>query len=104
MEGTQGVINRWLTLEDVVCILHIYMYVYIHGILVMKENEIMPFAMMWMKLVENNVISELENTTWYHLYVEPKKIIQMNVYTKQKQIYRKHTWVTKGERSWEGTS
>ena len=28
----------------------------------MKENEIMPFAMMWMKLVENNVISDLENT------------------------------------------
>ena len=57
----------------------------------MKENEIMPFAMMWMKLVENNVISDLENTIWSHLYVEPKKIIQMNVYTKQKQTYRKQS-------------
>jgi len=41
----------------------IYTYMYIMEYYsAMKENEIMPFAMMWMKLVENNVISELENT------------------------------------------
>ena len=25
---------------------------------------------------------------WYHLFVEPKKVIQMNVFTKQKETHR----------------
>ena len=41
--------------------IHTYMYI-VEYYLALKENEIMPFATMWMKLVENNVISELENT------------------------------------------
>ena len=28
------------------------------------------------------------DTMWYHLYVEPKKIIQMNLYTRQKQTQK----------------
>ena len=38
---------------------------------------------------------------WYHLYVESKKIIKMNLHKKQKQIHRhrKQTMVIKGERN-----
>ena len=28
------------------------------------------------------------NIIWYHLYVESKKKVQMNLFTKQKQTYR----------------
>ena len=57
-----------------------------------KKNEIMPFA--------NNMVgprdyhikwSNWEKKTtiiWYHLHAESKKIIQMNLYTKQKLTHR----------------
>ena len=37
---------------------------------------------------------------WYHLHVESKKMIQMNLFTKQKQMHRPQNklMVTKGER------
>ena len=40
------------------------------------------------------------NTVGYHLFMKSKKIIQMNVYAKQKQThrYRKQLVFTKGER------
>ena len=54
---------------------------------VIKKNEIMPFAAMWMD-VEIIILSEVSqrkaNIIWYHLYVESKKMIQMNLFTKQK--------------------
>ena len=52
----------------------------------------MPFAATWMDL-EIVLLSEVRqrkrNIVWYHLYVESKKkMIQMNLLTKQKQIHK----------------
>ena len=46
-----------------------------------------PFSVTWMDL-EIITLSEVSQTKtniiWYHLYVEYKKMIQMNLFTKQK--------------------
>ena len=50
----------------------------------------MPFAATWMDL-EIIILSEVSQTKTniicYHLYVESKKMIQMNLFTKQKQTH-----------------
>ena len=38
----------------------------------------------------------------YYFYVEPKKVIQMNLFTKQKQVHRKQTMVYKKGKGWGG--
>ena len=47
----------------------------------------MPFAATWMDL-EIIILSEVSQTKtniiWYHLYVEFKYMMQMNLFTKQK--------------------
>ena len=49
----------------------------------MKKNEIMPFVATWMDL--EIILSEVNQTNIiYHLYVESEKMIQMNLFTKQK--------------------
>ena len=48
----------------------------------------MSFAVIWMDLeiiILNEVSHRKTNIIWYHLYVESKKMIQMNLFTKQKQ-------------------
>ena len=64
--------------EDVV---HIY-----NGILLNhKKNEIMPFAATWMVLavIILSEVSQTEKDKYHmHLYVESKKLIQMNIFTK----------------------
>ena len=57
-----------------------------------KKNEIMPFAATRMDL-EMIILSEVSQTKTniigYHSYVESSlKMIQMNLFTKQKQTYR----------------
>ena len=51
----------------------------------------MPFATTWMDL-EIIILSEVSQTKtnimWYHLFVESWKMIQMNLFTKQKQTHR----------------
>ena len=39
------------------------------------------------------------NIMWYHLYMESKKMIQMKLFTKEKQTHRhrKQTWLLKGK-------
>ena len=53
-----------------------------------KNNERMPYAATWMELeiiILSNV-SQRKTNTIYHLYVKSsKKVIQMNLLTKQKQ-------------------
>ena len=56
-----------------------------------KKNEIMPFTATWVDL-EIIILSEESqrktNIIWYHLYVESKKMIQMNIFIKQKETHR----------------
>ena len=53
-----------------------------------KMNEIMPFAATWMDL-EIIILSEVSQTNIiYRLYAESKKMIQVNLFTKQKETHR----------------
>ena len=54
--------------------------------LAIKKNEIMPFAATWMDLaiLILSEISQTEKDKSDCLYVESKKITQMNLFTKQK--------------------
>ena len=51
----------------------------------------MPFAATWMDLkiiIFSEVSQRKTNIICYHLHVESKKMIQMNLFTKQKQTHR----------------
>ena len=108
--------DRWINKEDVVCVcvcVCIYIYIYTHThthththtmeyYSAIKKNEIMPTAATWMDLeiIQLSEVSQTKtNILWYHLYVESKKMIQMNLFTKQKQTHRHRNKliVTKGE-------
>ena len=52
-----------------------------------KRNEIIPFVATWMDLemiIRSEVSQTKTNIIWYHSYVESKKVMQMNLHTKQK--------------------
>ena len=53
-------------------------------------NEIMPFATTQRDLQMNILrdISQRRTNIWYHLYAQSKKMIQMNLFTTQKETYR----------------
>ena len=56
---------------------------------VMKKNKITSFAAtgMPLKVVKLSEVSPRKtNIIWYLLYVESKKIAQMNLFTKQKEL------------------
>ena len=56
-----------------------------------KETEILPCAATWMALdiiKQSEVGQRKTNIIRCHLCMEPKKIIQMHLYTNQKQIHR----------------
>ena len=64
---------------------YIYIMEYYSAI---KMNEIMSFVATWTDL-EIIMLSEVSqakaNIMWYHLYVEPKKMVQMNLLTVDSQ-------------------
>ena len=58
---------------------HIYTMEYY---LAIKKNEIMPFAATWMDLkiiIFSEVSQRKTNIICYHLHVESKKMVQMNL-------------------------
>ena len=71
-------IDRWMDREDVV---HIYEILHSHK----KE---------WNNAICSNIDEprdyhiKSKTNIWYHLYVESFKKMQMNLFTKQKQIHR----------------
>ena len=71
--------------ESIKKIWYVYTMEYYSAI---KKNEIMPFAVTWIELeiIIQSKVSQTEkaNIIWYHLYVESKKMVQMNLLTKQK--------------------
>ena len=58
---------------------------------VIRKNEIIPFAAIWVA-TETTILSELcqtkTNIIQYHFYVKSKRVIQMNLFSKQKQTHR----------------
>ena len=57
-----------------------------------KDSEMLPCAVTWMALdiIKQSEVSERKTSIiWCHLCMEPKKkIIQMHLYTNQKQIHK----------------
>ena len=70
------------------------MYIQWNIIQPLKKNETLPFAAMWLDLeiIMLSEISQGKTNTVYHFYVESKKRIQMNLYTKQTQRHRKQIY------------
>ena len=70
-----------------------------------KKNEIMPFAATWMKL-EIIILNEVrERQISYDItYMWNNKMIQMNLFTKQKQAHkhRKQIYGYQRGKGWEG--
>ena len=68
----------------------IYISTHIHTMKyysIIKKNEIMPFAATWMDteiVILSKTSQTKTNPIWYHLYVGSKKMMQMNLFTKQK--------------------
>ena len=64
-------------------------YIYTHTIeyySAKKKNKIMPFAATWMdiEIVILYKVSQTKTNIIYHLYVESKKLTEMNLFIKQK--------------------
>ena len=62
--------------------------VYTHNIYsAIQKNEVIPFLATWIDLeiiILREVSQRKTNIISYHLYVQYKKMIQMNLFTKQK--------------------
>ena len=75
------------------------------GMFLSRKNEITPFAAMWTDL-EMIILSEASQTEkdQHHvisLHVEPKNVIQVNIFTKQQQTFNRHrkqTYCSQGRR------
>ena len=52
-----------------------------------KKTEIMPFAatLMELEIIILSEVGQIKTNIWYHLYMESKKMIQMNL------IYKRET-------------
>ena len=68
----------------------------------MMQDETMSLASAWVDLeiiiLMNKIGQRKKNITWYHLYVDFKKIIQMNIFTNRLTDKKANLQlVTKGE-------
>ena len=54
-----------------------------------KKNEIMSFAATWMnlKIIILSKVGQRKTNIWYHLYVKSNKMIEKNLFIKQKQTF-----------------
>ena len=79
------------------------MYTYHNGILLNhKKNEIMSFSTIWMDL-DIIILSEVHQRKTYiirnHLYVKSKNMIEINLFTKEKQTHKHRKFmITKKKR------
>ena len=85
------------------------MYIYIHTHIMeyysaIKKNEVLSFATIQVEL-EMIILSEIitygkTDTICYHLYVESKKLIQMNLFINRSRLtaIENKFMITKGER------
>ena len=83
-----GSFTSWTTREAAKKMWYIYTMEYNSAI---KRNEIMPFATTWMEpeiIILSEVRQRKTNIVWYCLYVESSKMIQVNIFTKQKKTHR----------------
>ena len=57
---------------------------------VIEKNEIMPFSATWMNLqfILLREVSQTKTTIICNFYMESNKMIEMNLFTKQKQTHR----------------
>ena len=58
---------------------------------IVQKNEIMSFAATWKDpefIIESEVRQRKTKMIWYHFYVEFLKLIQMNLFTRQKKTHR----------------
>ena len=75
---------------------NIHTHIHIEEYYLAIKNEIMPFTAIWTDLeiiMLNEGSQRKANIIWYHSYAEHEKMIQMNIFTKEKQthIENKHS-------------
>ena len=64
-----------------------------------KKNEIIPFAATWIEIIILSEVNQIKQISQDITYMwNLKNMIQMNLFTKQKQTCRprKQTWFTRG--------
>ena len=69
----------------------------------LKKNEIMPSAAIWMgsEIIKLSEINQTEKVKHHIILlvsgIPSKKLIQMNLFTKQKQTLKTNIWLPKGK-------
>ena len=53
-----------------------------------KKNEIMLLAATWMNSDSDSELSQRKTNIIYHLYLNSKKMLQINLFAKQKETHR----------------
>ena len=87
-------VTSWVNTQDFFVLINLHIYSTI------KQNEMLPSAVPWIYL-KKNISSEVSQSKNYIIYKQNlRKIIQMNLFTKQKQTHRKEKKKTKQKNPW----